>query len=316
MEKREMNGVSILLATYNGAEFLEQQLDSLFGQTQNAFTLYVRDDCSTDGTWAILEQYRDRYPKQMRISCSPRNSGSAKHNFFHLMTAVRDGYIFLCDQDDVWLPGKMEDSLEKIRDMEQSCGEDTPILVHTDLTVVDRALNVLFPSFMAVMEAERATAVHFRRMLVMNRVTGCTVVYNRALAELLTTEPAYCIMHDWWLFLVAGAFGKVGRLNGQTILYRQHGKNSIGAKNVRSLRYKFGRLLNGADIRRALDETYAQAAMFLKMYEDRLDEKSLSLLERYSDIPNRNKLQRVCAVLKYGTLKCGAARKIAQVLFI
>jgi hypothetical protein len=232
------------------------------------------------------------------------------------MSRVRDDYLMLCDQDDVWLPDKIEKTLARMRRLEEEHGKSLPLLVHTDLRVVDGELNVISPSFKRAMNANyNRTAL--RDQIIQNTLTGCTCLYNRALAQLLTPqEPEYMVMHDWWLILTASAFGQVGHLDEQTILYRQHGKNEIGAKNVKTLAYKLNRALHGGQVKEAIAVTYRQAESFLAYYGDRLTPAQRTLLEEYGRIPGKSKIGKWLTVLKLGTFKHGISRNIAYFLFI
>jgi glycosyltransferase involved in cell wall biosynthesis len=307
--------ITILMATYNGEAFLPQQLESLLGQTVQDFTLYVRDDGSSDSTLDILRDYSNRYPSRITVSGDGRNSGGTKHNFMRMMTSIRDDYLMLCDQDDVWFPDKIEKTLTRMKETEAQYGVDTPVLVHTDLRVVDANLEVINPSFRAAMNANYSRT-RLKDQVIQNTLTGCTAMYNRALAELLIAEPPYMVMHDWWLILVASAFGTIAPLEDQTILYRQHGANQIGAKDVRTLRYKLARLRAYGAIREAIRNTYPQADGLLELYRDRLSPSQIRLLEQYRSIPEKSKLARWLTVCKLGTWKNGLARNIAYFLFL
>lgn len=257
--------LSILMATYNGENFLSQQIDSLLSQTFSDFTIHVQDDASTDKTWEILTAYKNRFPDKIKISQRKKNSGDAKHNFLDLISAVQDDYLMLCDQDDVWLPEKIEITLSKMKEMEQKYSSATPILVHTDLKVADSGLNIINPSY------RRATVRNYERtainqVLTLNNASGCTIMYNRALAEVLTEKPEFCVVHDWWLQIVAAYFGKIGHVDKSTVMYRQHGENSIGAKDTRKLSYKLRQLLNSSHIKNRINDTYPQAESLLGLY--------------------------------------------------
>ena len=105
--------VSILLASYNGAPYIAAQIDSILQQTFRDFMLYIRDDCSNDGTWEIVQAYAAKEPDRIVALQNEENSGSAKHNFFKMMQEHQDNYVMLCDQDDVWHPDKIEKNRDK-----------------------------------------------------------------------------------------------------------------------------------------------------------------------------------------------------------
>lgn len=307
--------ISVLLATYNGERYLAAQLDSLLAQTCRDFVVYIGDDGSTDGTMAIVETYRERHPGVFRVMEREGGTGGAKRNFLDMIIRQKDDYVMLCDQDDVWLPDKIALSLGKIREMEREYGVETPLLVHTDLRVVDEEFNLINPSFRAAMNANYDKTA-LRQQLIQNTLTGCTAIFNRALSALIDREPPYCVMHDWWLMLVCAAFGHIDWIDAQTVLYRQHRRNEIGAKDVRTLSYKLKKLRDYPDMRRAIEETYVQAASLLSLYHDRLSPEQVSLLEAYCSIPSMNKLGRWRTICQLGVLKNGVARKLANFIFI
>lgn len=307
--------IAILTATYNGERYLAQQLDSLLGQSVQDFVVYLCDDCSTDRTYEIATEYAQKYPDKFICTRNARNSGSAKHNFIRMMIQHKAEYVMLCDQDDVWLPDKIERTLGKMRELEQKEGAHTPLLVHTDLVVVDEQLKIISPSFIKALNANyRRTQLH--QIVIQNTLTGCTAMYNRALAELVFAEPAYMVMHDWWLILIASAFGKVAHLEEGTVLYRQHEGNSIGAKDVRTLRYKLDRFVHNREVRQALAQTYEQAESFLALFCELLSQEQRRFLRDYCAIPAQSKGRRLLSVLRLRTFKYGFSRRVAQLLFL
>jgi hypothetical protein len=140
---------------------------------------------------------------------------------------------------------------------------------------------------------------------------------DRCETQALQAKPEYAIMHDWWISLVASAFGHIGYIDEPLVLYRQHGSNVIGAKDTGSLRYRLQLALDGESVKRSLAQTYHQAEAFLRVYGDMLSVEQNRLVESYARIPQmRSKLRRALAACKLGTLKHGFARMIAQLWFI
>ena len=305
--------ISILMAAYNGEAYIAEQIDSIFAGNFSDFTLHINDDGSTDGTVAIIEKYAEKFPGKVILTQSPQNSGGATQNFLEMMATHQDDYIMLCDQDDIWLPDKIEKTLAKMKEMEAKY-PSTPLLVHTDLAVVDHNLNVLHHSY------KYSTARNFDRrlenqVLTLNNVSGCTIMYNRALAALLTRKPEYCMVHDWWLQIVAAYLGKIGYIRDSTILYRQHGGNEIGAKNVRSIGYKLRQLRNIGFIKARINSTYPQAESFLSLFREKLQPPQIELLEKFTAMPKMGKLRKLYTIFKYRLFMDGFSRNIAFLLF-
>lgn len=307
--------ISILMAVYNGEKYLAEQIESVLAQTERDFVLYINDDCSTDGSFRIAADYARRYPRMIAATRNARNSGGAKYNFLRLMTEHRNDYIMLCDQDDVWLPDKIAVSMAGMREMEARYGRETPLLLHTDLCVTDAELNVVAPSYRKYMNANY-DRTELKDLLIQNIVTGCTAVYNKKLAELITQAPPFTVMHDWWLALLAAAFGRIGHADVVTVLYRQHGDNALGAWNARSFKYKLNRLLHYQEVRQAIYNTFEQAESLLALYGGLLSEESRQLLRDYTGIPSMSKWGRWRTICRLRVLKHGLARKAANFIFI
>lgn len=143
------------------------------------------------------------------------------------MDAAKSEYLMFCDHDDVWLSNKIETSLNRMEEAEAIYGVQTPILVHTDLAVVDDKLTPLFPS-LSRQEGLSSGNSNFRQLIMQNNVTGCTMLLNKTLYQMARPIPRNAAMHDWWIALVAAAFGKVIFMEVPTVLYRQHAQNSVG----------------------------------------------------------------------------------------
>ena len=274
--------ITILLACYNGKEYLPAQLDSILTQnTQAAFSVLIRDDGSTDGSWEVLEDYAGRYPERITLLPKTQPTGSAKGNFFALLDAVgekelcRPGdYLMFSDQDDVWLPDKVERTLAL---MEQTQGSPAvPALV------------------------------------LQNCITGCTMMINQPLFALADKTPPECAMHDWWLGLLAACFGKIGYTIEPLMLYRQHGDNSVGAKDIRDLSFYTHKLSQKEQIQKNYREMFAQAEFLCREYEDKLSDQQKEILQAWYTIPKLGRFGKARRILKYGFTKNTWLRTLGQ----
>ena len=300
--------VLVLLATYNGENFIRPMVDSVLAQDYQNIKIILSDDNSRDSSPAILEEYAQKHPDKVVHYRSGMRFGCAQKHFMHLLSKFRDApYIMFCDQDDVWHPDKIRKTLEKMRQVEQDAS--VPAMVHTDLRVVDRDLKELSPSFWIHSDLD-GSRLALNQLLVQNVVTGCTMMINHALAELACREipENAMLMHDWWLALLASACGRTGYLSEAIIDYRQHGNNSVGAKNVRSASYLWQRL-RSKKMRKALS---AQA--FLECYGDLLTQEQTDLLTAFASTQTAGLLSRDRVYIKYNLLKHGAVRVTAQLL--
>ena len=301
-----MSKVLILLATYNGITHIKQQLDSLLSQTYNDFDVIARDDCSNDETLEMLKFYN------IKTLESKENLGEKGNFSFLLNYAVKNTkseYFMFCDQDDVWEKDKIEKTLAKMNEIEKLYAEK-PILVHTDLKVVDENLNILNESFMSYQGID-AENNKLNNLLMQNTITGCTLMINRKLSQMSLLMPAECIMHDWWIGLVASEFGHIEYLNQATISYRQHTGNRIGAK-----KFNLGYILQHVFKSALLSENISQAKAFLNIYRNKIDKNTIEMLEDFSTIESKSFWHKRKILLKYNLLKRGFVRNAGLLIKI
>ena len=162
-----------------------------------------------------------------------------------------------CDQDDVWREDKIEITLNKMLEIEKdNTGE--PILIHTDLKVVDEELNVISKSMFKYQRLDLTNQYKVEKIALENIVTGCTMMLNKHLVKISKDIPKEAIMHDWWIAIITLKHnGVIEFVNKATILYRQHSVNSIGAKKV-NLLYYAKKAINLKDILGSYKSIYLQ----------------------------------------------------------
>lgn len=230
--------IAILLATYNGERYLREQIDSLYAQTRKDWTLYVHDDGSTDGTRSILEEYA-REKDNFVILDYPSQKG-ASNNFFSLLRRVDADYYFFADQDDQWLPRKIEKTMNRMRQVE-AAHAGVPVLVCCDACVTDESLQVTSPSLWQQAGTHPEFLTTFDESAATPFVTGCTMVVNQeAKRRLLWDKIAYATMHDAFITLcVLKSGGVVSPVFESLMYYRQHGDNTLGAFSAREDRWMY-----------------------------------------------------------------------------
>jgi glycosyltransferase involved in cell wall biosynthesis len=305
--------IDILLATYNGKAHLAEQIESLLNQKFGDWRLLVRDDGSGDGTADLLESYAERLGGRIRILPNHGVRLGPAGNFSELMRNSVADYVMFCDQDDVWLPEKTGSTLEKMKEMEAEYGREAPLLVHTDFRVVDGKLNVIADSGWRYQKTEPERK-SLNRLLVQNVATGCTVMINGALRDRALPVPPEAMMHDWWLALVAGAFGRIGSLPRPLLFYRQHGINTVGAKSW-SLWPLVRQALSQGEVRGALLKTQRQAGSFLERYQDLLTGEDRRMVEAFSRLGEGGFFQKRYSMLRYGFFHAGFLRKVGMLAF-
>lgn len=205
--------IDILMATYNGEKFLSEQLDSIVNQTYCDWKLYIHDDGSSDATVSIIQRYVSKYPDQITFINDGIKTGGAKNNFTYLMSFSYSQYITFCDQDDIWLPYKLETIISLLRRND---------LVISDVIIVNELNHVLNDSFYQINHSKKG----FLNNLVHNSYIGCAMAFNRKLYDKAMPIPKNIPMHDWWVGLIGEAFGTVIFTDKKLMYYRRHCTNA------------------------------------------------------------------------------------------
>ena len=304
--------IDILLALYNGEKFLSEQIDSILAQTFEDWRLIICDDGSKDNSYKIASEYAARFPEKIKVYKNDVPSGSAQANFMGMLKYAEADYIMFSDQDDVWLPEKVEKTFERMKSTEVN---DKPILVHSELLIADENMNIIHNSFTRY-QGLNPEYKSLNRLMVQNNVTGCTVMINRKLLEIVRNVPAEkMLMHDWWFALAAAAFGKISFIEEPLIRYRQHGGNQLGAVNNRSIKGIFRIINERTKTQKRISITYTQAENFYEYYKATLSKQSLECIEKYLTIPSKNKLIRMYMLIKGGHLKQDLIPAVGQLIF-
>lgn len=223
-----IDNIDILLATYNGEKYLKEQIDSILNQTYKNIRLIISDDCSTDDTKNILNKY-EKKDNRIKVFYQEKNLGYIK-NFEFLLTKVESKFYMLSDQDDVWLPQKVEKSLEKIQ-------KENADMVFSDLEVVDSDLKTVYNSFNDFMLLTRKINKYidsYKLNYLYNCVTGCTIISKKQFIKYILPIPSIHkeVAHDYWMALMVSLNGKMSYMPERYIKYRQHGNNQIGTDKI------------------------------------------------------------------------------------
>lgn len=225
--------VAILLATYNSANYLSQQLDSLFEQTYSDWHIFIHDDGSTDNTIGIVNDYAEKFGKITVLDDDKKKLG-ATFNFVHILNNVESQYYMFCDHDDVWLPNKIAITITTI-EREESNYPEKSVLVHTDLQVVDKDLKCINSSLWKHAQINPTLLKQKKFALVSYFATGCTMGFNAmAKKELAIDFPNdKYFLHDAWIALQAVyREAIIVSISEPTILYRLHGSNAAGVPKI------------------------------------------------------------------------------------
>lgn len=256
--------VTVLMSTYNGGLFLQQQLDSLYEQTYPNIKIIVRDDGSTDVTRDILATEESKGTIEQ---LDGHINIGATRSFFTLLrhaAQTETAFVAFCDQDDSWHTNKIEQAVSKLSSI-----SDRPALYCCRLEIVDEQLQTIKLSYIP-------DKIGFGNALVENIAVGCTIVLNRKAIDLLCQQelPGEVYVHDWWCYLVISCFGEIIFDKNTLIKYRQHSNNAIGVASsfLGLMKRKFARLF---DSRLWISE---QAVIFQGLFADRLPAEQRALL--------------------------------------
>lgn len=252
--------VSIAMCTYNGAKYLKPQLDSILRQTYANLELVVFDDCSTDETWSILEEYAQR-DHRIRIFYNDRNVGFVK-NFENAIAECRGELIALADQDDVWLEQKITALVEDIGDN---------LLIYSRVSLIGpngEGLDEEFPGkSVRRLDGDCALA-----LVLGNCVTGHACLIRRELFEKARQSLSAMRYHDQWLAIVAAAEGRLKAGNEVLSYYRLHNNNVVFKNKKKRKEHKYLAVMNKLNGQLAFLRAVSQANVLNSHQRALLDE--------------------------------------------
>lgn len=311
MSSKVSDSVDVLMATYNGRKYVQDQIRSIQAQTFHNWRLLVSDDGSSDGTQKIIDYEIGR---DSRISWSPSSNTQkgSYNNFMYLLGCSDADYSMFCDQDDVWYPDKIEVTLSKMKGLERKY-PDSPVMIFTYLEVVDENLNTLSPSFDSLVGIN-PDRCGLKDLLINPVAPGCTIMINRKLRELVNRfqNTGGVEVHDWWVSLIAATVGHIGYVAQATSKYRQHQDNQIGATKTTLLRSLITTSFESA--RESICNSMRRANECYKSLGAEMPSEDYKSLRAYLSIPNEKWYRRVFLLTKAGIWKRGALRKAGQAI--
>ena len=285
-----MSTCDVILAVWNGQNYLPAMLNSLLSQTSSDFNVLVRDDGSTDRSLEILKNYRPSFDGRLSV-ITGHPTGSATANFAILMRETKADYVLFADQDDVWKPEKVELTLRSLKEGEATYGKSTPIYFATDIAVVNKDLEVISPSYWKWKRLKPSMMGKLSQSLICVPIQGMASGINRALLELANPVAEKAISHDWWAQLIAAAMGKVICDPTVTALYRVHGGNASVPKQVGLVPYlKLG--LDASFLRRGLGRRIEQANALADALSGRMPPDKLKIIRKFTRLQSQGFVQR------------------------
>lgn len=224
---------AILMTTYNGEKFLKQQIESIIHQTYKDWELFICDDGSVDTTMHILNEYKKKETRIKEIFINDSDCHGAYLNYFFLMRKVKDkyktekyDYYFYCDQDDIWIPEKMQMEIEIIEQWRKKKENQTPCLVYSDLELIDEKGKKMHKKMSDIKELELENP--FNIFFCPAYVWGTTMAHNQALWDLLIIPDNIpdITSHDNYVGFYAVTFGIIHYIDKPLVLYRRHLTNT------------------------------------------------------------------------------------------
>ncbi len=303
--------IEILLATYNGEKYIEEQIASLLQQTEQDFRILVRDDGSTDRTVAKIAAIQKTHPEKIRLIHDEKKCGNPTANFMELIAHATADYVMFCDQDDFWYPEKLKRMLQVMTETERHAL--CPVIVFSDYRLTDEQRNPLNVDESKLQIASFQT--EFRKLMVQNYLTGCTMMLNRNCYEKFGIYDAAIQMHDWWAALYCSAVGKIVHLPEKLMDYRQHGNNVVSAGEVSWLAYIKSKI-HDPRAKNNWKLASRQMQLFRERYGEELNSESRKALEEFLDVEHHGKIVRIRKMLHGGFTKSGALRVLGQIFYI
>lgn len=225
-----MGSISVAMATYNGEEFIEKQLESIISQTIPVFELVICDDCSTDSTWSILCQYAKKY-SFIKIYRNETNIGCVR-NFEKAIGLCSGDYIALSDQDDIWMPEHLQVLYDGIG--EKICSVGDAELIDQYGNKLGRKLN--YSVNLDYIPKDDISKAYFI-MFYGNPYHGCLMLFKREFFNIALPIPEGVKVHDVWFSILACFYHGIQPIGDVITLYRRHDK-TITDKKIRKIRVR------------------------------------------------------------------------------
>ncbi len=278
--------IDILLATYNGERYIEQQILSLLAQTERSWTCYIHDDGSTDNTVEIIKKWAniDKRIVLIEDGVSLKNAGK---NFLHLLKYSKSDFVCFCDQDDVWLDNKLQKLVTAIEQKDNSVAQVVFCNAHcwncSDNSISGNA-TLAFPT-------------DVESLLFLNcGIQGASAIFNKKMRDSILVPLEHCSMHDWYLTMVGCTFGQVDYIHENLMLYRQHSAQVTGLTD-RSMVVKYQQALkrkNPIVKKNCLDSLKS----FYSVWESSLNELDKKNIVQFIQLENKNFFYRLIVLLK------------------
>lgn len=312
-----MAAIDVLMATYNGGEYLREQIDSILAQTFEDWRLLIRDDGSNDDiSLSILKEYEAAHPGKIVVLDDGRGNLGPLGNFAALLESADADYFNFSDQDDIWKLNKLELAYQRMKEMEAQYGTEQPLLVFADREIVDANKKLLAASYWQVQGQHPKNFSDLLSLMPKCIAAGSTMLLNRVLREKCLPIPETARMHDTWIELVAAGLGKMSYIDEVALSYRRHGNNVSGGtesfKESRSIFARAGKLFKQMDVQKNVYRiNFTQAETFYKRYNSEMDMETRERVEKFLAFRYSNIFVRVFLLLAHKLGPYGWERKLS-----
>lgn len=284
-----METIDILLASYNGSRFIENQILSIIGQTYKNWILYIHDDGSSDNTLDIIRKYEklDSRIKLIDDGVSLKGPGA---NFMHMLGVSQAKFICFCDQDDLWLEYKLEVLLSEIISKDNSIPQ-----------VVYGNGYTWFPESYYMGRNSASVYPHSLQDLFFfnGGYQGASAIFNIKMKECIDKKYTYIAMHDQILNLAGVLFGNIHYVNKSLFLYRQHSSN-FTPHIVQNGIERFERIIHNLKVPVLEEAYYLGIKSFYDIHKSKMKSCDIELFDCFLEYPNKRAFWRFISILKYG----------------
>lgn len=314
-KRDEQKKIAILLATRDGEKYIGEMLDSLLAQTFQDFVCYIHDDGSSDGTLQVVSRYLEKYPEKFQLLEGPFQ-GEAKKNFLWMLGRVDASLYMFADQDDVWLPEKIEKTLGVFCSLpgKYRC-------VFTDMYVTDEKLRITSDSMIRLIGRD-PKRTRYGQIMIDNPAAGCTMLFDRALRDkaLQLKNPEHIEMHDQWVLVLGALFGTVAAVDEPLVYYRQHGDNAMGAEEEQAVQKASRNVkeISEGEIREEKAGFIQKARMLAAeiLSVDGIPEEERKVLQNFVELEQHGKLYRILFYARHHFDRKGLLRTLWMWLWV
>lgn len=306
------------MCTYNGEKYITEQIESILHNSIADWRLYISDDGSTDRTYEFASKYAKEYPQKIVLTTHTNSADPS----IHFLEKVRDisvrmqpdDFIMLCDQDDVWYNNKIKLTLKYMDYLIMKYSNQIPLLVCTDVEVVNENKEQLAKSFRRMIHysIKKLDVAH---LLMEHKVQGCTIMINKILADKIRNLPQVATKHDMWLEMIAVTMGKIDYVDEPTMAYRRHAEQYT-AGEMRFWKMVLEQIKHLKVQKYMVYDLAPQTKEFLRIYGEELGCECRKLVETFATLEQQGFWQKRINIIRYHMWKTGVIRNIGMLILL